>query len=724
MNEVIRVRQRYCRLGRRLIPTVGAIAALGLAGPAAATLPVGSQLRVSTTGADGSATLDAQNPDVAYNQREDQYLVVWEADTTDEELEIWGRLHRADGTPVGAESRITDVGTDADPAFDAVHPAVSYNRRADEYVVVYEATVTPGPDEEKEIFAQRLSSAGARVGTPVRVSQMGADGNPAFDALNPAIAYNALTNTYTVAWHGDDGEAPLVDDEYEIYVQRLAADLSEVGPNDLRVSDMGPDGNAAFSARNASIAANEETGEDVVVWEGDDNTAPLVDDEQEIYLQRLSAAGAETGPNDVRISDMGPDGNAAFDAANPVIAWNGRSNEFMIAWQGDDDRAPLVDDELEIFGQRVTAAGVEVGGNDVRVSDMGPNGDTTFPAVSPAVSASFRANEYLVTWSGAESPGELEIHGQRLDAAGAEIGTNDFRISSMGPDGDAAFDASSPAVAFGAIPNEYLVTWHGDTGPPLADDELEIYARRSGADTPLAPQAAVCKTVQAPTAPKGDPSRVTLSRNQLLINQRISQAAVHRANAIQSWIEAGIQGRDICGGALDQAEFGPSVRLGFLPDSTPPGSAAPRSVTPMSPGGGNPARVALSRRQLLINQRISQAAVRRANALKARLDAGLAGGDVTDGTIGADGLQFGLGVLVATPTATQVETSTRVAPFQANAPGRVRLSREQLLINQRISQAAVLRTNAIRARLESGLSAAAFQNGTLTSADLAPAIRP
>ncbi|WP_217914897.1 hypothetical protein [Miltoncostaea marina] len=78
------------------------------------------------------------------------------------------------------------------------------------------------------------------------------------------------------------------------------------------------------------------------------------------------------------------------------------------------------------------------------------------------------------------------------------------------------------------------------------------------------------------------------------------------------------------------------------------------------------AEITLSARQLRINQRISQAAVRRVNELAAHLDG-------------------------------------RPAPASAGAsatPGRVRLAARQLLINQRISQAAVRRVNTVRARLE------------------------
>ena len=83
--------------------------------------------------------------------------------------------------------------------------------------------------------------------------------------------------------------------------------------------------------------------------------------------------------------------------------------------------------------------------------------------------------------------------------------------------------------------------------------------------------------------------------------------------------------------------------------------------------GPAPGRVRLAAAQLRINQRISQAAVRRVNAVRARLDG-------------------------------------RPAPAArpAGSGRRVRLSAAQLRINQRISQAAVRRVNAVMRELGLG----------------------
>ncbi len=142
-----------------------------------------------------------------------------------------------------------------------------------------------------------------------------------------------------------------MDEEYEIFGQRLSATGGQVGTNDFRISDMGPDGNAAYDATRPAVAYNSTDNEWLVVWEGDDPGA-LADDEYEIFGQQLSATGSQVG-TDLRLSDMGPDGNAAYDAFKPAVAHNGSAaSEYLVVWYGDDDTAPLVDDEYEIYGQR------------------------------------------------------------------------------------------------------------------------------------------------------------------------------------------------------------------------------------------------------------------------------------------------------------------------------------------------------------------------------------
>ena len=454
-----------------------------------------NDFRLSDMGPDGDITFDGFECAVAYNNLNNEFLVVWEGDDdvaglSDGEFEIFGQ--RIDGTaggPLGANDfRISDMGPDGVLTLDAVHPAVTYNRVDNEYLVVWSGDdgTPPLVDGEFEIFGQRLAgTTGAEIGAnDFRISSMGPDGNPLFDASDPDVVYDAILDQYLVVWSGDD----VTDDEHEIHGQRLAgATGAEIGADDFRVSDMGPDGDPLFDAEVPRAALSTSAGEYLVVWQGDDDSGLRANGEFEIHGQRITAStGAEVGANDFRISDMGPDGDIDFDARSPAIAYDGDRNQYLVVWEGDDDAGTLVDGETEIFGQRVDAlTGAELGSGDFRISDMGPDGDPLWDAQKPAVAYNPVNREFLVVWSGEDDAaglanGEFEIYAQRIAAAtGAEIGTNDFRISDMGPDGDPLFDALDPSVAFNAAGDEYLVVWAADDlAGTQVEGETEIFGQR------------------------------------------------------------------------------------------------------------------------------------------------------------------------------------------------------------------------------------------------------
>lgn len=384
-------------------------------------------------------------------------------------------------------ARLTHMGPDLDRNFDARESGIAFNATNNEYLVVWEGTdqrpgIAPG---EVEIYGQRVAAeSGALLGkVAFRISFQGPDGTPAFDARNPAVTYNPVHNEYLVVWSGDDDRAPLVEGEFEIFGQRInAADGSLVGTQNFRISDMGPNGNRNYDATDPAVSYNVQDDLYLVVWRGEDGTVALPNGQFEIYGQLLDgASGQAVGNNDFRISRMGPDGNREFDAYSPALVYNATDNEFLLVWHGDDNRAPLVNDELEVFAQRLEAGtGVLAGPTPIRVSDAGADGDISREAGQPAVAWNRDTNEYLVVWSaddtrGGRPDGEFEIYGQMLTATGAETGENDFLVSNSGAVGDVRFGADEPAIAYHGAAHQFVVTWRGDDG---IDGEFEIYSQR------------------------------------------------------------------------------------------------------------------------------------------------------------------------------------------------------------------------------------------------------
>jgi hypothetical protein len=362
--------------------------------------------------------------------------------------------------------------------YSAYEPSVAYNSKANEYLVVWVADDDTPPlvDNEFEIYAQRLSGAGVPLGGRIRVSAQGPDGSPSWRAAAPTVAYNPVADEYLVAWQGRIATSAPIGEKTEIWGRRVSAKgVLLGGSDDIQISDTGlPDSND-YDALKPSIAAGSENGEYLVVWEADDLG---VDGEFEIMGQRLNAAGDQTGGNDFRISEQGADGNPESEAHEPSVAWNPVTDEYLVAWAGELGTT----DVFEIWGQRLSAEGAEVGGNDFQISDLGY---TAQVSSTPALAANPKTGDYLVVWAWDhnQNPAEqLEIHGQRLTAAGAQTGADDFQISDM----DTTYDyverqGFTPSVAASPTTGEYTVVWNGSDDKTLLAPEYEIFGQRLSA---------------------------------------------------------------------------------------------------------------------------------------------------------------------------------------------------------------------------------------------------
>jgi hypothetical protein len=332
--------------------------------------------RISDMAGTGSSQFGAASPDVTWNGTANEYLVVWHGDDNvgglvDNERESFGQRLDGNAAEIGANDfRISDAGGTGDPSFAAVLPAVAWNATDNEYLVVWHGDDNVGGLVlgESEIFGQRLSGNGTALGVnDFRISDMGGTGDGDFVAAAADVIWNATENEYLVVWHGSDNVGGLVAFEAEIFGQRLDANAAEIGANDFRISDAGGTGDPSFAAVSPATAWNAIDNEYLVVWHGDDNVGGLVDGEDEIFGQRLSGNGTALGVNDFRISDTGPQGDPSFAARQPAVAWSGTRDEYLVVWHGDDNVGGLVDNELEIFGQRlgdplIFADGFESGG--------------------------------------------------------------------------------------------------------------------------------------------------------------------------------------------------------------------------------------------------------------------------------------------------------------------------------------------------------------------------
>lgn len=371
---------------------------------------------------------------------------------------------------IGSDFRLSSMGPDGNTSYYASTPAVAYNDTNHQYLVVW-----AGSDDvidEIEIWGQRVNAnTGAQIGADFQISFVGIADDPNYDAVNPDIAYNSHANEYLVVWSADH----FADGDCEIFGQRLNASTGALVGSMVRLSVMGSGVDPDYDAYRPAVAYNSQDNEYLIVWEGDDDTAPLLNDEYEIWGQLLRGNGELIGSNFL-ISDMGGYGNAGYDAYQSDVAYNSRDNQYMVVWSGDDNFFGISNDELEIWGQRLNASGGAMGASDFRISTAGPDDNPNHDAIQPAIAYNDRFNEYLVVWAGDDAINDLfDIFAQRLQANGVQVGTDDFQVNHALDGPNAYYIALDPAVAYDRGNNEYLVVWVDDE---LGANELEIWGKR------------------------------------------------------------------------------------------------------------------------------------------------------------------------------------------------------------------------------------------------------
>jgi len=442
--------------------------------------------RISHMGPDGDLNYAGLSPAIAYGRLQDQYLAVWtgDDDVLDEHDVFGQRIDAETGTATGTMFPIS-VASGGNDLYGAREAALAYDDTRDQFLVVWAGSNSAAGmgANELEIWGQRVSALdGALIGGTIRVSAMGVDGDASRAAFHPDVAYNGVDGEFLVVWHGDEAD----DNVVEVYGQRIdAATGALVGASGFAISQMGSSAtDGAYRGQHPAVAHDRTNNSYLVVWEGDHDAGPLVDEEFEIFGQRLWPDGTLLGAPGFRISGMGPDGDPDYDARRPAVAYHPQNQEFLVVWAGEDGGA-LADEEYEIYGQRLDASGNAVGDDDFRISSMGDDGNPDLKSFHPRVA--FVPNDaYLVVWRGDDGSPQgddaFEIFAQMLEGDGTATGPDDWRISDMGDDDTSAeFGADQPALAVRGCRGNAMVVWQGDdeTGT-LVQDEIEVFGQALG----------------------------------------------------------------------------------------------------------------------------------------------------------------------------------------------------------------------------------------------------
>lgn len=110
-------------------------------------------------------------------------------------------------------------------------------------------------------------------------------------------------------------------------------------------------------------------------------------------------------------------------------------------------------------GLAVAQAPVEPLASNVRVSQAGPDGSTSFRAERPAAAYAPAADRFLVVWQEEDDNDETELFGRLLDGAGEPVAAPFQITSTVGGDPDATVEPADADVAFHPGSGRFYVTY-------------------------------------------------------------------------------------------------------------------------------------------------------------------------------------------------------------------------------------------------------------------------
>ena len=170
------------------------------------------------------------SPASAYNSRRDEFILVWEQEPSD----VYGRIFKADGTPSGPAFPVA-----ASPTHSEYSPQVDYNTRQDEYMVVWAEYF----EDDMDIYGVRLDHSGKKLVSPgSRADSSFAVCDQDSTQYGPKVAYNYLDNCFLVVWEdfrNTKHQEMMGTTNLDIYGQRVAGSgalLPPGNPQDPKVN--------------------------------------------------------------------------------------------------------------------------------------------------------------------------------------------------------------------------------------------------------------------------------------------------------------------------------------------------------------------------------------------------------------------------------------------------------------------------------------------------------
>lgn len=374
---------------------------------------------------------DNYRPDIAYNSKHRQFLIVWHRKRPDGCREIWARRVSATG------QLLSHFNVSSGPCpQNRMQPTVAYNATDDNYLVAWMyypgGPVTPSIYNPNEIRARTVAWDGSSMGPENQVIVWA---NRSF--WGPRVAWNSIYNEYMVVW---------------------GANNTTTGqPNDVAHAILDKDGVKVWG----SIISADRTPHQV------DVVYNVAKDEYFVVWRRMWTAGDGDilgarldGNNGFVVSPPGviSIATSATDQKEPRVATN-QQHRYVVVWSEVYDPANCCD--WDIRSQELDANGALQGSYHVVAQTTD---DEEVPAVTARPGA---VRDYMAVWQRGATAGE-SVRALRWGESG--VPTTGLDVASA-----AFWDNVSPAVMVGG--SAFLITYAADAqGDPTVHSH--IYMRR------------------------------------------------------------------------------------------------------------------------------------------------------------------------------------------------------------------------------------------------------
>jgi len=371
-------------------------------------------------------------PDIAYNSKHDEYLVVWE--------NLWpGGYHDVYAQRVSGKGQLLSWFAVSTSPNSKMNPSVAYDPARDRYLVVfsYDAYGTGG---DWDIYGRFIPWNGPSTSLNDFVICNWANSNQ----YRPVVAFGRAQDEYLVTWTNAWSGQPSY-----ISARRVFADGSGFPSNAFTISS------GAENRDYQDVTYNLHRNEYLVTWDVDNSGTGL-----DIYGKRLDGYGnVLTGGNsNPPVTGEFPIAGWPDDEERPAVAACNQADQYLVTWQSDQGTGGS---DFAIYGYYLNGDAVPV--NVLLICD------TTSPDVDVDIACNAGGDGYLLAWQSRYVGGEYSVWA-RLAFPNWSLDP-DFEV--VGPRQDA--DREFPGVA-GGISN-FLVAWEHDRDGGTNKD---IYGRIIG----------------------------------------------------------------------------------------------------------------------------------------------------------------------------------------------------------------------------------------------------